>query len=292
MHQDHGEKIGTGSSKGSEKDGPAPRGATEHPPGGSDVTSPGTVSLARALSKLGVCSRKEAARWIEAGRVRVGGRLVLSPRRRIDLRRDPVSVDRRTLRRPAERVVIALHKPVGLITSRVDPGGRPTVYERLGEVGRWVFPVGRLDRDSAGLLLFTNDHRLGHRLADPAHRVPKTYHARVTGVPTEEALRALREGVDIGDGAVTRPARVCTLGAARGGSTWLEVVLTEGRNRQVRRMCRAVGHEVRELKRVRIGGLSLGDLAPGEWRRLEGGEVAELFRESGGRADLGRPRTA
>jgi 23S rRNA pseudouridine2605 synthase len=251
----------------------------------------GEVSLARALSKLGVCSRKEAARWIQAGRVRVGGRVVRSPSRRVDPGRDLLRLDGRTLREPTERVVIAFHKPVGLVTSRVDPAGRATIYDRLSGVGRWVFPVGRLDRDSAGLLLLTNDHRLGHRLADPAHGVPKAYHARVRGLPGEEALRALREGVDIGDGPPTRPARVRCLGAARAGGTWLEIVLTEGRNRQVRRMCAAIGHDVRELTRVRIGHLSLGDLAPGEWRRLEGREVAELWRESSrGHAGAPRPR--
>jgi 23S rRNA pseudouridine2605 synthase len=207
----------------------------------------------------------------------VAGRLVLSPKRRIDLRRDPVSVDGRAVGGPRERVVIAFHKPVGLITTRTDPAGRPTIYDRLEDVGRWVFPVGRLDRDSAGLLLLTNDHRLGHRLADPAHRVPKTYHARVSGVPPEAALRVLRQGVDIGEGTLTRPARVRLLGAARGGGAWLEIVLTEGRNRQVRRMCAAVGHDVRELTRVRIGGISLGDLAPGEWRRLEADEIVALL---------------
>lgn len=223
--------------------------------------------------------------------MRVAGRVELSPRRRIDLGRDRVSVDGKAVRDPTERVVLAFHKPVGLITARTDPAGRPTIYDRLEDVGRWVFPVGRLDRDSAGLLLLTNDHRLGHRLADPAHRVSKTYHVRVRGVPAEEALRVLREGVDIGDGMPTRRARVRLLGAARGGATWLEVVLTEGRNRQVRRMCATVGHDVLELARVRIGGLSLGDLAPGEWRRLEPGEVAELFKEGPRwRGDPGRPQ--
>jgi 23S rRNA pseudouridine2605 synthase len=215
-------------------------------------------------------------RWIEAGRVRVGGQVVLWPARRIDPVEDVVSVDGRRVGDIRERLVIALHKPAGYITSRVDPGGRPTVYDLLGDVGRWVFPVGRLDRDSSGLLILTNDHRLGERLASPEHHVPKTYHARVLGVPDTEALQALREGVDIGDGALTRPARVRVMGSARGGSTWLEIALTEGRNRQVRRMCAAVGHEVSELARVRIGGLGLGDLGRGEWRRLTPAQIDAL----------------
>jgi 23S rRNA pseudouridine2605 synthase len=254
-----------------------PRGA----PGGRPPPAPtgqvrGPLSLARALSKFGVCSRREAERWIEAGRVRVGGRTVRWPQRRIDARRDRVEVDGLRVGDAAERIVVALHKPAGYITTRVDPGGRATVYELLRGLDRWVFPVGRLDRDSAGLLVLTNDHRLGQRLTDPAHEVPKTYHVRVEGAPDEAALRALREGVPLPDGRPSRPARVRVLGTARGGQTWLEVVLQEGRNRQVRRMCAAVGHEVHELVRVAIGTLPLGDLPAGGWRRLDAAEVRRL----------------
>jgi 23S rRNA pseudouridine2605 synthase len=236
---------------------------------------PGRLSLARALSKFGVCSRKAAVAVIEAGRVRVDGRVVLWPQRRIDPRRERVSVDGRRVSDDTERVVIILHKPKGLITSRADPGGRPTVYSLLGDVGRWVFPVGRLDRDTSGLLVLTNDHRLGQRLTDPEHHVPKTYHVRIAGVPSAEALRVLREGAPLGRGEVSRPAQVHSLGSRRDG-TWLELVLTEGRNRQVRRMCAAVGHDVVDLVRVRVGRLALGDLAPGEWRRLDRTEIARL----------------
>jgi 23S rRNA pseudouridine2605 synthase len=177
--------------------------------------------------------------------------------------------------REASLVVLAFHKPAGLVTTRVDPAGRPTVYDALGDLGRWVFPVGRLDRDTSGLLILTNDHRLGQRLTDPGGHVPKTYHARVRGVPGAEALRALREGLPLDDGTLTRPARVRVAGSTRGG-TWLEIVLTEGKNRQVRRMGAAVGHDVLELVRVRIGRLGLGNLAPGEWRELGPEERALL----------------
>ena len=254
-----------------------PRGT----PGGRPVHAAtgdtrGPVSLARALSKFGVCSRREAERWIAAGRVAVDGRRVLAPARRIEPRRARVTVDGLRVGDDTERVVLALHKPAGYITSRVDPGGRRTVYDLIGEADRWVFPVGRLDRDSSGLLLLTNDHRLGQRLTDPDHHVPKTYHVLVEGVPDEAALRALREGVPLGDGTVSRPAKVRALGTARGAQAWLEVVLTEGKNRQVRRMCAAVGHDVHELIRVAVGGLPLGDLAPGTWRRLTPAEVRLL----------------
>jgi 23S rRNA pseudouridine2605 synthase len=251
------------------------------------------VSLARALSKLGVCSRREAERFIEAGRVSVGGVVCREPGRFVDLRRDRLALDARRVGEPDARLVIAFHKPRGLVTTRVDPGGRPTVYDALGDVGRWVFPVGRLDRDSSGLLILTNDHRLGERLTSPDAHVPKTYHARVRGVPDAEALGALREGVTLDDGTLTRPAGVRVLGTTRGtpaptaargreqpppgGSTWLEVVLTEGKNRQLRRMGAAVGHEVLELVRVRIGGLGLGALAPGEWRELGPAQVRQLL---------------
>ena len=233
--------------------------------------------------------------------MRVNGREVLDPARWILPQRDRVVVDRRLVGDDAARVVIAFHKPKGCVTTRVDPGGRSTVYDVLGEVGRpapdsagsfpgWVFPVGRLDRDTSGLLVMTNDHRLGQRLTDPEHRVPKTYHARVRGVPDREALRALREGLPLDGGVVTRPARVRVLGIPSGttSSTWLEIVLSEGKNRQVRRMGAAVGHEVLDLVRVRIGRLPLGDLAPGEWRELGPEEVALLAgdeaREATGRA--------
>lgn len=236
------------------------------------------LSLARALSKFGVCSRAEAARWIEKGRVRVDGEVVRWPQRRIQPRRQRVEVDGVPVGDLSRHVVVALHKPAGYLTTRTDPGGRPTVYDLLGEVGAWVFPVGRLDRDTAGLLILTNDHRLGQELTDPERHVPKTYHARVRGVPSAEALAVLREGATLEDGTRCRPARVRALGAARGGSTWLEITLTEGKNRQVRRMCALVGHEVEELVRVRIGALALGELARGGWRRLAEPELALLRR--------------
>lgn len=240
----------------------------------------GRISLARALSKFGVCSRKEAVRWITAGRVLVAGVVELSPDRWIDPRRDPVTVDGRAVGDETERIVLAFHKPAGLLTTRVDPAGRPTIYAALGDLGRWIFPVGRLDRDTSGLLILTNDHRLGHRLTDPEHQVPKTYHARVSGIPEEPALSALRAGVVLPDGTQTRSARVRLLGTGRDGTTWIEIVLTEGKNRQVRRMCAAIGHHVRELARVSIGGLALGDLASGAWRRLTNEEVNQLEARS------------
>jgi len=254
-----------------------PRGAPGGRPRPQETgRTKGPLSLARALSKFGVCSRKEAERWIEAGRVRLNGAVVRAPARRIDPRSDHVVVDGRRVGDDTERIVLALNKPVGYITSRDDPRGRPTVYDLIGDLGRWVFPVGRLDQDTSGLIVLTNDHRLGQRLTDPEQRLPKTYHALVAGVPDAEALKALRSGVPLPDGTLTRRARVRTIGVARGERTWLEIVLTEGKNRQVRRMCAQVGHDVQALTRVRIGALDLGDLAAGQWRRLTAAETAHL----------------
>jgi 23S rRNA pseudouridine2605 synthase len=246
-----------------------------------DPRAPGSLSLARALSKFGVCSRKEAVRRILAGRVSVNGRQAEDPRDWIDPRRDRVLVDGIAASDATERIVLALHKPVGYITSRVDPGGRPTVYDLVGDVSRWVFPVGRLDRDTSGLLVLTNDHRLGERLTSPAAHVPKMYHVHTSGLLSPEAIAVLREGVDIGEPTLTRPAGVRLLGTRRDGGTWLEIVLTEGRNRQVRRMCAAVGHDVLALVRVRIGALDLGALAPGAWRRLAPDEINALVSVAG-----------
>ena len=248
--------------------------------GGRGTRAPaglGRLSLQRALSKFGVCSRTEARRRILAGRVELNGVVCLQPELRIEPRHDRVSVDGIPASDHVKRVVLALHKPTGVLTTRVDPAGRPTVYDFLAEDQLYVFPVGRLDLDSSGLLILTNDHRLGHRLADPTHHVPKTYHVRVKGLPTASALFALRHGVTLlPENVVTRAARVRPLGSVRDGTAWLEIVLEEGRNRQVRRMCASVGHDVLELTRVKIGALGIGALAPGEWRVLDDADVALL----------------
>jgi 23S rRNA pseudouridine2605 synthase len=216
-------------------------------------------------------------RRIADGRVRVDGRLVRNPSFRVELGRARLELDGEPVRERRTSLVLALHKPAGHVTTRVDPGGRPTVYDLIPQLDRFVFPVGRLDRDTRGLLILTDDHRLGQRLTDPLHHVAKTYHAHVAGVPAEDALEVLRRGITLpDDGTPTRPARVRSLGVAKDGGAWVEIVLTEGRNRQVRRMCAAIGHDVRDLVRVAIGSLDLGDLPAGEWRRLAPDEVARL----------------
>jgi pseudouridine synthase len=236
------------------------------------------VQLHRALSKLGWGSRTQAMRWIRAGEVRVDGRVVTDPLTWLDLVRQHVT--RSDQEAPAAAtVVVALHKPRGVVTTRRDERGRRTVYDLLPPGSPWLFPAGRLDADSEGLLILTNDSALSVRLTAPEHAVPKTYHVTVAGCPTEDTLRRLRDGVELSDGP-TRPAGVRMLRAGTATSV-LEMVLTEGRNRQVRRMGAAVGHKVRRLVRVAIGGLQLGDLAPGTTRVLGTEEIATLFSEPG-----------
>ncbi len=172
--------------------------------------------------------------------------------------------------------VVAFHKPTGVVTTRSDPAGRVTVYHYFTGLPEDVAPVGRLDRDTSGLLILTDDGALSHRLKDPSHGTPKTYQVRVKGVPDKAALVALREGIVIRGGRMTRPATIRSLGSARDGTTWHEVILREGQKRQIRKMFAAVGHEVLELIRTRVGRFELGDLPEGEWRRLSEEETTLL----------------
>lgn len=223
------------------------------------------------LARAGVASRRAADELIKAGRVTVNGRggelntFVSSG--------DAVQVDGREVGKQRLRYVL-LHKPRGTITTARDPRGRPTVVDLVGGATR-IVPVGRLDRDTTGVLLLTNDGPLAHRLAHPRYEVEKAYVVDVEGEPDDDVLRALAEGVELEDGP-TAPARVRRLGPSR-----LELVLHEGRNRQVRRMLEAVGHPVTRLRRSRYAGLSAGRLRRGEWRELTREEVSRLRRQVG-----------
>jgi 23S rRNA pseudouridine2605 synthase len=233
------------------------------------------VRLAKYLAHAGVASRRAAERLIEEGRVSVDGAVVLDAARDVATPAGPlVSVDGRPLDGPEARVVYALNKPPGVLSTASDPQGRPTVVD-LVEEPRRLYPVGRLDADTAGLILLTNDGELAHRLTHPRFEVPKTYRARLAGGrPGERVLRALRDGVMLEDG-MSGPAEV-----RRVGGEEIEITIREGRNRQVRRMCDAVGHPVVSLERVRMGSLELGALAAGSHRRLRDEEVAELLGAS------------
>src|SRR6516164_10568240 len=197
------------------------------------------VQLHRAVSKLGWGSRTQAWAWIHAGEVCVEGRVVTDPLTWVDLDRQQITRGGAEAP-PVSHQTLALHKPRGVITTRRDERGRRTVYDLLPPGLPWIFPAGRLDADSEGLLILTTDAALAVRLTEPEQHVPKTYHVTVTGRPTPEGLRRLREGVELDDG-MTRPAAVRVL-RTDGDATTLEVILTEGRNRQLRRMLRVVGH--------------------------------------------------
>ncbi len=226
-------------------------------------------TLERVISKAGLGSRTQARSWIHSGRVTVNGRVVENPDHWIDFNTDKVEFDGRPLQ-VLERIYILLNKPAGYITTFKDPEGRPTVYDLIRDIQRFVSPVGRLDLETSGLLLLTNDTQLAERLTNPERKVPKTYVVTCPGPLPDEALVALRRGVELNDGP-TRPATVKRLPGAQ-----IEITITEGRNRQVRRMIEAVGSKVLELVRTRIGPISTGQLQVGEWRLLSPAELAKL----------------
>jgi 23S rRNA pseudouridine2605 synthase len=229
------------------------------------------VRLNAFLARAGVASRRRADELVKAGRVRVNG----APGRLDTVvgADDTVEVDGRTVA-PQRLAYVLLHKPVGVVTTALDPQGRTTALDLVRQEAR-VVPFGRLDADTTGALLLTNDGPLAHRLSHPRYGVEKVYVADVEGVPSDDDLRALAKGVVLEDGT-TAPARVRRLGRSR-----LELVLHEGRKRQVRRMCEAVGHPVRALHRLVYAGVGLGTLAPGEWRELTEAEVHALYDQAG-----------
>jgi 23S rRNA pseudouridine2605 synthase len=234
------------------------------------VDEPAGERLQKVLARAGVGSRRACEDLVAEGRVTVNG-AVATLGRRVDPERDEVAVDGVPVGVRPGLVYYVLNKPRGVVTTAADPQGRPTVVGLVPAEPR-VFPVGRLDADTEGLLLLTNDGDLAHRLAHPSFGVEKEYLAEVVGTPSRGALRRLREGVDLDDGR-TAPA---TVGVVE--PSVLRVAIHEGRNRQVRRMCEAVGHPVVRLVRTRIGPLTDRRLAPGEWRPLEPAEVRGLER--------------
>lgn len=230
-------------------------------------------TLERVLSKAGLGSRSEARRWIHARRVTVNGKVTENPDHWVDLERDAVAFDGKPLQR-AEKVYLLLHKPAGYLTTYRDPEGRPTIYDLLPEREQYLFPAGRLDLDTSGLLILTNDTAFAERLTNPEYKVPKTYRVKADKVMTDDDLEALRRGVELRDGP-TRPAAVERLT----GSTFT-ITITEGRNRQVRRMVEAVGGKVEKLVRMAIGSIAIGELEEGKARPLEAEEVRMLTTQS------------
>ena len=232
------------------------------------------VRLQKFLSQAGVASRRAAETLMRAGRVRVNGEPATEPGTKVDPARDVVEVDGRRVR-PAAPLWIALHKPRGYVTTRRDPQGRPTVYDLLPRQHHGLFHVGRLDYDSEGLLLLTNDGDAAERLQHPRYEVDRIYHVEIDGVLGMAAQRALLDGIRLEDGSARARALHRLGGAARRGERWA-IALREGRKREVRRMFDAIGHPVRRLRRVSFGPIELGALEEGRWRRLAAAEVRAL----------------
>jgi 23S rRNA pseudouridine2605 synthase len=243
------------------------------PPPGQRPSKTPLKTLERVLSKAGLGSRTEARKWIGAGRVKVNGKLIQTPDHWVDLARDKVSLDDRPVK-AQEQIYLLLYKPTGYITTFKDPEGRPTVYDLIQDAGRWVVPVGRLDLDTSGLLLLTSDTRFAERVTNPDYKVSKTYLVKASTLLSNAQLQQLRDGVTLSDGP-TQPAGVKRVRDSAKYS-FIEITLYEGRNRQVRRMIEAVGSKVLKLVRVEIGGLPIGDLPIGHYRRLTPVEVAQL----------------
>jgi pseudouridine synthase len=220
----------------------------------------------------------EARQWIRDGRVTVNGKVARDADLWVDLERDRIGFDGNPLP-TLERVYVLLHKPTGYLTTYRDPAGRPTVYDLIAGAGTFLAPVGRLDLDTSGLLLMTNDHQFAERVTNPRSHVPKTYLVKASARLTVGQLQHLRDGIDLADGP-TRPAVVTRI---RDSSTHtqFEIVLTEGRNRQVRRMVEALGAEVTSLVRVKVGPIGIGALPVGAWRMLTRAEVGALRGPSG-----------
>jgi pseudouridine synthase len=234
---------------------------------------PQGVRLQKFLAASGVASRREAERLIQAGRIEVNGEPVTRLGTRIDPDRDLVRVDGQRVRGAGRRVYYLLHKPRGFITSASDPEGRPTVLELLQGVRDRVFPVGRLDWNTEGLLILTNDGELAQRLTHPSNHVPKVYRVKVRGSVDGPALESIRRGFYL-DGRRTLPARVTRVSSQ--SNSWLEVTLVEGKKNQIRRMFLRLGHPVQKLRRIAIGPIADRALKPGEFRRLSDREVERL----------------
>jgi 23S rRNA pseudouridine2605 synthase len=240
------------------------------------------ITLDRVLSRFGLASRTAAREAIRAGRLKVNGRVIRDPECWVRPGQDTIQLDGERLK-STRKTYLLFYKPKGVITSHGDPKGRKTVYDCLEELGRWVAPVGRLDKDTSGLLLLTNDTEFADFVASPESRVAKTYLAKLSGLVSDEIIARLSAGVEMKRGDWAKPESV-RRAEDRGKYSWLEIVLTEGKNREVRRMLEAVGFKVLKLVRTRIGPLALEGLEVGKWRELKSAEVAALRRR--GRTSL------
>lgn len=235
------------------------------------------MRLQKFLAEAGVASRRKAEELIAGGKVKVNGKIVTELGTKIDPKKDEIFyLDKKISRQEQKPVYIMLHKPEGYVTTAKEQFGRPAVLDLIKGVDVRIFPVGRLDYDTSGLLLLTNDGELTYKLTHPKHDVDKTYIAKLYGIPDEGALQKFRRGVFL-DGKQTKPAKIQILEKAKDGRfCTAEIIIHEGRNRQVRKMCEAIRHPVAQLKRVATGELQLGDLPKGKFRHLTEKEVKYL----------------
>lgn len=232
--------------------------------------------LQKILSEIGIASRRRAEELIVEGRVTVNGKVAVLGMK-ADPARDHIKFDGKLIARPEPKVYLILNKPKGVVTSLRDPEGRPIVKDYLKGVKYRVFPVGRLDYDSEGLLLLTNDGDFAQAILHPSKEIPKSYLVKVKGSPGEDALKKLRAGIRLEDG-ITEPAKLRKIRSTE-NNTWLEITIHEGRKRQIRRMFEQTGHPVLKLKRTRIDGIELGDLKPGQYRYLKPEEISKIKKE-------------
>lgn len=237
------------------------------------------IRLNKYIAQSGIASRREADRLISEGKVRVNGQVILTLGHKIEADTDRVMVGQQAIHPVASPVYMVLNKPPGLIVTRKDPHNRPTVMQLLPAKLSGLFPVGRLDFNSEGLLLLTNDGDLANRLLHPRYGIKKLYRVKVLGSPDAKSLEALRRGVYL-DGKKTAPAKI-VLKSRGSRHSWLQVEIQEGRKRELRRMFMSIGHPVSILKRLRFAGLTLGSLKPGEWRYLTQEEIRELRERTG-----------
>ena len=244
------------------------------------------IRLQKYLADAGVASRRKSEALITAGKVSVNGHVVTQLGTKVSLD-DTVTLDGKIIRPSIKFVYIMLHKPEGVITSASDPHNRPVVMDFVRDISVRLFPVGRLDYDSSGLLLLTNDGQLAQKLAHPSNLTAKTYIAHLRGVPTANNLRAFKEGLIIDDGPKTAPAKIKILDKKIAGHSsegrrnfdcTVRITIYEGRNRQIRKMCEAIGCRVLQLKRISMGPLKLGDLPRGKYRHLTTAEIKNLHR--------------
>jgi 23S rRNA pseudouridine2605 synthase len=230
--------------------------------------------IQKILAKTGIASRRKAEEFISEGRVTVNGKVAVLGMK-ADLSSDHIKLDGKLLTRPEPKVYLMFNKPAGVVTSLSDPEGRPTIKDFLKGIKYRVFPVGRLDYDSEGLLILTNDGDFANAILHPSHKIPKTYVAKVKGLINDESLQKLTKGIRLEDG-MTAPAKARKIREGENNS-WVEITIYEGKKRQIRRMLERVGNPVLKLRRITINGLRIGDLLPGELRRLTIEEVEKLI---------------